>query len=756
MAYQPTAAERAAFVALQGRMVELLMRYDVPRFSATFGEQIAEPSVELARGRDLAVVFYLRDELFERILPDIKRRLSFVAPRELVSEDLPPRGRIDWARTFAAGLRERPGEPPLRVVTRERRREFATAENLLTVATILEYRALVQQLLDNEYASGARTALRHPLNELRDACERELVFPQFVGLVAEAERLIADEWALAEIAATVAAALVPGRNSAYDDLLTWREQLRRLQLLERTSAQQPEPMLGSDPARDNALYQLWLFYEWVELLTQRDALAAFDPRRELVLRFRWGAGDDQRHYVLRYDLGVAGAPAIWQHAPGVRPDFYIAHAEPIRVGTGTTIWREPGFVLDAKYYREHDDRAHLPGEPRKRMLADLQLLGEQHGALLFAFHGANVEDDTVILAPYPDRAQRVAPDVTIRNLRVPPHPPEGVQNILAQVLDQIHAQLHARRVPQCAGVYLDTLSRADLALVDRTGRDFDASDDLLVCPKRHIGAWRVDFVSRQRHCLTDPALCHIIGQPGAQPPVRPVRSPEELLRELDRLFQRGAGTIPDDAQIARIAAEVERTTRQFAEFAGAYRRIDVYHNRVRDLGLGNAWSMLSEHEQESLALAIFLVEQLDSVGARDYSAPGIHISSVVETALRQRIFACPGLVGSASQPRNHTIGKLGYVLREDEDGNGTRIRAYAATRWNPYPDPDDPGHRIEFDNLVKRAVTRIGQLRNTAAHTEPLRRGEFEELLRIVLQRSAIGMGALRALLLGWQEPTLP
>jgi hypothetical protein len=71
------------------------------------------------------VVIYLRDELFDSILPRIKCRLSFVAPRELAAEEPRARGRIDWHRT-AASWRERPGEVPLKVVTRQRRRHFAS------------------------------------------------------------------------------------------------------------------------------------------------------------------------------------------------------------------------------------------------------------------------------------------------------------------------------------------------------------------------------------------------------------------------------------------------------------------------------------------------------------------------------------------------------------------------------------------------------------------------------------------------------
>ncbi|MBA3533070.1 MAG: hypothetical protein H0T73_14190 [Ardenticatenales bacterium] len=165
--HTPTEAERAAFVWMQGRMVELLLRHHPPHFERAFGEWQADPThlddSYLRRVRDLAVLFYLRDELFGSILPRIKRRLSFAAPRETQREELPTRGRIDWPRTAAASWRETPDEPPLEVITRQRRRHFATPENLLVVATLLEYRHAAQGWLDDEAAQDGANAVRHPL-----------------------------------------------------------------------------------------------------------------------------------------------------------------------------------------------------------------------------------------------------------------------------------------------------------------------------------------------------------------------------------------------------------------------------------------------------------------------------------------------------------------------------------------------------------------------------------------------------------------
>jgi hypothetical protein len=417
-----TVTEREAFVWMQGRMVDLLMRHDSNRFGELFGERsTAEPtSVSqqiLKRYRDLAVLFYLRDELFENILPNIKRRLSFEAPRQTQVEELPARGRVDWAKTARQSLRERPTEVALEVITRQHRRHFATPENLLTVITLLEYRNAVQTLLDYETNLDLEQVLSHPLNDIVDKCTRELAFLQFASLVFKCEEILegygSNQTATTEeLEQQVAANLVPGHNSAYSDLLEWREKLWGLRLLDRLQAQKSlQPMLGVDPDRDNYLYQLWLFYEMGEMLSRRGQLLKWDYTK-MQLSYWWGGNgsteDEPRvvvEYKLQHDQSISNIPDYWNevgqtrpNAPGVRPDFYIERMGRQQVlgvehvdKTGkkiapNIIWHEPGFILDAKYYKPRENAsAKAPSNPVKRMLADLQLTGERFGALLFAF-----------------------------------------------------------------------------------------------------------------------------------------------------------------------------------------------------------------------------------------------------------------------------------------------------------------------------------------------------------------------------------
>src|SRR6266508_6862503 len=158
-------------------------------------------------------------------------------------------------------------------------------------------------------------------------------------------------------------------------------------------------------------------------------------------------------------------------------------------------------------------------------------------------------------------------------------------------------------------------------------------------------------------------------------------------------------------------------------------------------------------ECESLSLSEFLKDQLDRIKANDFSVSAIHISSVMAVEIKRRVFQCPDLVGDLTNPKKQTLGVLPYMRRSDDaDGNWQRIRAYVAAHWNEHPDPDDLDRVVRFDDLVTKAVTRISQLRNTAAHTNPLPRREYTELQALIFQGGKLGYSALNALLLGWRE----
>lgn len=793
--YQPTPQETAAYTHMQARLIGLLLRHDSERFRHAFTQHPdydtpPDEGALLRHYRELGVLFALRDDLFDHILPRIVRRLSFEAPRNTSREEPPARGRIDWERTLDAIWDERPDQPPLVLHTHQRFRDFATPENLLTVTTLLDYQADVQAVLQQEYLDIGESALRHPLHDIVARCERELAFPQFAALRQHLQHQHQhhdtddDEHDARTLEERVRQRLLPGSNRAYDDLLTWRQQRRALRLLQRTRTTDPSPVLGADPRRDNYLYQLWLFYELVDVLHQAGALIAVNPTPgQMCLHFHWGDGDTRCCYELRHDQGVPDPVAWWEtsppgNVPGVRPDFLLRRTDPPpqRVThQGECIWREPGVIWDAKYYRERES-PRVPSPPLKRMLADLTLLGETSGVLLFAFLKApdtaaseHAAPDTTapeslphVLRPAANRNQTLIPDMQIESHCVQPvddrHTAQ-VATLLCTLLDTMHASLHRPRVPRCLGVFLDSLSTNNQTPYHtRDGALLPApSDEWLVCPKPHIGHWRVDLVSRQRHCHQDARLCHINGQPDTTRPVRPPRTMEDVLTELHHIVEQRTSPLTED-DIHTIAEQVEHLTRQFATIAGAYRRIEVYYHRLRDMGMHRTWHLLDAAAQESLALAVFLVEQLDTIGASDYSAPAIHVSGVLERAIQQRVFGCPTLVGDVANPKRQTLGTLPYLRRagheqHEAQENWQHIVAYTQRHWQGHRDPDDPEAQVTFDNYVKQLPT-IADLRNKAAHTNPLPRQDYNRLFELVCQRGKwLRFGALNDLLLAWKVP---
>lgn len=591
---QPSSLEREAFAWMQARLVELLLRHDAPRFAATLGERAAGPLADprVRRQRELAALWHLHAELLDGILPLIRRRLSFAAPRELRTEALPARGRVDWPRTAAEHGRERPGQHPLEVRTRRRRRHFGTPENLLVVATLLECRASAEQLLEAEQAQAGPAALRHPLREVIAACDRELAFPQLAGLVPEAAQLLAEgPDAIHDLEQEAAETLPPGRGGAYDDLLAWRQRRATLSLADQAREPAGSHALGADPASAELLYRLWLFYEIVDLLQRRGALVALQDGGAGA-SFVWGEGAERRRYRL-----VAGAEreARWSNTSPVRLDLVIEREGAAELRDGAAlVWREPGFVIETAFAPEPPFEAVVA-----RTLARLQLAGERHGALLIGLSGEASEYD---VAPQPEADPGPAGiRLGVRELRPAIGGEESSQAVLAGLLAEAHASIGPPVPIACHGIFLDTLSAAERsALLGRDGTPLPTTD-LLACPKPHVGPWRVDLVSRERHCCRDRRLCHIAGQVGAQPPLRPPRSVEELIDELAQVVERRPAEEVDEAAIDAIAGRVEALTRRFAELAGDFGDIVVYEGRLRDTGM--------EHTLHLLGLALLDVSE---------------------------------------------------------------------------------------------------------------------------------------------------
>jgi hypothetical protein len=782
-----TETEQTAYTWMQARLIALLLRHDERGFRRYYAAHEHAPQQHddaLRPYRDLGVIFFLRDELFEHILPRIVRRLSFESPRTLLIEEPPTRGRIDWERTLDATWAERPGEPPLLLHTRQRRRDFATPENLLTVATLLEYRADVQRLLWGEQSAVGALALRHPLNEIVERCDRELAFPQFAGLRSTVQRLLETD-GVDELEAQVQERLLPGGNSAYQELLAWRRRLRQLRLLQRADAPQPDDTLGADPQRDNYLYQLWIFYELADLLHTLGRLDEIDTSAgRMSLRFSWGEDGMACRYELRHDQGVPEPVVRWQgrpnakDVPGVRPDFYLRRIEPQpqRVKQdGVVYWREPGVVWDAKYYRERESE-RTPSSPVKRMIADLHLLGEPYGVLLFAFMrvaptgtGSAAEEagdsDEVLPAPSgiqristrPGQDQSIAPDVEVA---ARPLCPAGaadaaaLEQTLTDLLRDAHARLRQPRVPRCHGIFLDALSAtahgqlaATAGLRWRDGTALDVPlDELVLCPKPHIAPWRVDLVSLSRDCCNNAAVCHIKGMQDARKPQR-LTAIEEIAEAIR------AGSEADDESVADIATrQVLAITKRYAQLLqpdiGHYKQ--WVHDELEVGELFTQTSLLTESQRETMALARFLWEQIEHIRASNFAGPTLLFTGVLEELTRATIFRQSGkLYGNNGQPLYDTLGTLGNCKLYGGTNWGILERVIVQEgHWREQTSARQP---LSFSDWIDM-IQKIAYIRNDAAHKANVERRAFQRLIQLYFGGSLSGMGVFNGLLLAWTQ----
>lgn len=717
----------AALARMQMRLLTLLMRHDAARLR-DLRHAARVPASGLREWYDeLAAVLLLREELFGQILPRIVRRLSFTAPRRTASTPPPVHATVDWERSLSHHWQHTPDAdtPPLDLYTLQRQRDFGTPENLLTVLTLLEWRTLAHRLL--AHSDLAYADLRHTLTDLLAQCQQALAFPQFVTILPLAQARL-EQGQQAALEAQVAAQVQAG--SAYAALLLWREQWRGVRLLaDPTPPHGGHPTMLTSPAADQ-VYALWLWYELVDMLHQHGLLLEYQPQQP-----------DQHPRTLRY-AWQGCEYAIWAE----RDDsFTVQRSDPPPACVADqqqVYWREAGLVWLARLVI-----AEQPTAACEALYGRLLAQGSAIGMLLTAVVApppapipANYHVQLVTVAP-PDRATPAAP----------------AEQALTALLDATHAALSPPPALACHGMFLDSLSAAEqqawLALHLPAATP---PSEILICPKPHTTPPRTDLVSRVAHCCQDGHVCQIVGQAGAHKPVRPPRNATELLHELDHLFSHRPLNDMDDVSITRITHQIEQLARRLAEQLGAEQRIEVFYHRLNDLGLAPIFADLDDPARRSLALAIFLVEQLDSVRAHDYSAPVIQIAGVLERLLQERILACPNLTRAAFKGKP-SLGTLPFMRSNPErtEGDWTRLLAHLEQVWQGQLHYDQQPYQITFDGFVT-LLAHIRTIRNRAAHTTQIKRHEYTHFFQLTCQAGATQLGALPVLLLAWRSGTAP
>jgi len=719
------AAACDAIAWLQWRLVGLLRRHDAPQPA---GDDRALPPDSAAPWRRLAALTGAAETLLDELMPRIVRQLSFALPRTTRQEPLPAHGRVDWPRTLAANWRRLPDHPPLSVVAHRRGRLFDTPENLLAVTALLELRAALRRELEWLPPDQRHALLRQPLARSAERCDRMLALPPLAGLVPLAERARADD---AWLARQLAERDLAGSQRAYGRLVPWRAALARLAAAGAQPPLNASAMHDRELPRVDELFRWWLFYEWIDVALQQGAEhhRGADHHEALL---SWPA--TARRCRLRRS---ATLDTLWQHAPAVVPDLYleVQHAADPRAHQVVLVahWLPP-------------DQSHRGGlAAAKRLLADLLLSDRRHGVIVHALPAGTTDAAYHRIAPAADGLAHHAAPPPLDVWCVPPSSPEHATSRIATILEAAFRRLETEP-PACHGIFLDQLSVAE-----RGAAAGLHGEDLVLCPKPHLGPGRLAVVSRSLHCCRDATRCHIAGRPDARPPLRPPRSIHDLQAEVRLLLVDGDLARLDDALVERVSSAVAEVTRSFAAITGVLNDLGRFDARIADLGLDRSLGLLDRTGRESLALAIYIRDQLDDIRALDYSAAIVHVTRVLERELARRIQQLDGWQTAWQRSRFVTLGTLPGVRGRDPAA-WPAARATIAARWRGQVDPGDPDYCAGIDTFVDELEV-IVRIRNQAAHTTPVGRLAFRDALRRIGGGGgggALRLGLLNTLLLAW------
>jgi hypothetical protein len=673
--------------------------------SVDSGDPLPHLLLELARLQHLA------DQLLQGILPRIVRRLSFHSRGRRQRERLPARGRIDWPRTLTDQL-QHAGTAGQTVITQARRREFTTADNLVSAAIVLDVRRRTATLLQSGLLPPA-AALRHPLQQLLAGCDR-LLGGTFAEMRAAAELLL-DSGRLPEQVNE----LTRRRqiNRAYHDLADWYRRLNRLTLSRNDQSRTGRSLqIGGERLEHD--YRNWLTAEL--LLTLAETPGSLTIRR---------SDDGQQLIVSRPDgRQMAGRPL--NDSSGALFEWQRLQPAPHEIRhDAALVWREPPLHWYAVWRADSRTLRHARSAVDGMSLRTVLLCAAE-----LADDGRSADDGLLELVPPPGDSARIIP---------------RLQALLARTFEL----LEPLPAPDCHGLLLDGDDQLP-PLLDRFGTPI-ALDDAVLCRKPHLGPHQVELVSRSRHCCRAGAICQIIGRPDAVVPTRRPRSEPELLRELAqlRLRQPAGDPEPDsdeaaviDTAVSELSRQVTELTHRYIELSGNSNRLEQYEQQLLDIGLQPIFGRLSDRDRQSLSTALFLRDQLDRAAGGDYSSVVLHLTRVVENLLDPRLRALKLRAPHLFSLRHRVgIGNFSAFAREPARRHDFLDALGAA--WRPLADAGEAASQIE--QVILR-VERIRPIRNAAAHTTAVNRDQLRQVLHDICGSGDGRIGLLHLLLQGW------
>jgi hypothetical protein len=630
---------------LQRRVIRLLLVLDPQLFRSQFHTFYAGSSF----ARHPLLQFYdqhiklltLSQDLLDDILPRIYLQWSQLTEQSIVQEEDPLRGQIDWQRTLERASNETPGQKPLSFAMRQSRQHSVLPENLFVVALLLHYRQLVHELLSIDQQQEILTSQEHLfLMTIEDRLERELAQQHTRPLIEEAQRSTIET-----LVEQVKIRLAPG-SDPYRDLLEWWEHFSELHIGSTTAA--PHLSLTSNRLRagqmDLWLYELWIALELISLLQEQNALVPDTLNihmDQLSFTFLWNGG---RYHFQYRSRGLTGETVHhhWDQIPAVQSSYLVERDNPLIVEhKGKRIWQEPPAVVDVAYAAES-------GEAMQRLLGNMTVYATTSGFLITPYL-ADPQEDTQRSGEaryqpqlYDNRVQ----DTRIELYKITPDmSPTQLQERMQAILQEITANLPERPQPICCGVVLDKDSSNASGNMQHDGYD-------VLCPKPHIGPGVYDLVSRERHCLQDPRLCHVIGQAIMPPQVKRVVNMDDLKKHIEQLRRYGEKTVKqaeeerDDEKAEQFRALILQQTGEMIEQYVRMRGNTNQQEKFLHEGIfGEHWDThaycLEQETQNILISGEYVWDEYQNIHLADWAAPAVQYCRALERERKQEPLVLP-------------------------------------------------------------------------------------------------------------------
>jgi hypothetical protein len=657
-------------------------------------------------------------------------------------EEAPTQGEVDWQRTLEHTWSVTPGQPPLQFETLLRQQSMHTPENLLTVAILLAYRQELHQFL--EEGCFAEEDLHHQeraiLIGIDERLERELSADY-----ARALRESAQQADLPSLVAEVEANLFPGQNP-YRDLLNWWRHFTQF----HTGRVESDHAFTLAPKRDGEKTDAWLYELWImlELIHFLQSAACLEPQDvavstdHLECLFIWREQRFRLLYNRQLDTSTSFV-SDWEHGPASRPDYTIERADPLEIRHhGDLIWREPLFMLDAKYYLVGSDPTNTHG-PIKKLLGDMALLGSKHGTLFFPLL-PEPEDGQSITRTIRRQGKQYMPNgVFSQQIHLyhvaPTMPVDDLQTRLKTLLDLAVEYLPRRSTPVCQGVWADpdTINAAHQGLPSQT----------IICPKPHIGSGIFDLVNVETDCLKNPQVCHVIEQSIVAPYIVRVTSYEQLAQRSNSLRASNSERLAkaeqegDEERAEQIREHiflgVGKTIEQYVKVFGNPKTVE---DSLRWI-FGTHWHEHTRCLDETTRNALISGEQVwqhyQNVQLQDWAAPAIQFCRALEHKLKRRLYT-PFAASYPANASGFTLGTVAFAYKRNNKN--------ALTIWSLFLQAvrNSGSDELIFEQVVQVMVNgKLKDKRNELAHGNAIPHETALALRELVLGKNRSQPGIL-------------